>query len=103
MSLATLLIPLLMQEDAPDLQKRIIGCFRNISRLFSDSAKCEENLNMLHQLKDADIWKIFTSLLNCSTTFEKAWSLRVPSDPSFCCFSLHLFHQLLHMSEMLAS
>ncbi|AQK83804.1 binding, partial [Zea mays] len=66
----------LSQEDAPDLQKRIIGCFRNISRLFSDSAKCEENLNMLHQLKDADIWKIFTSLLNCSTTFEKAWSLR---------------------------
>ncbi|AQL03154.1 binding [Zea mays] len=64
------------QEDAPDLQKRIFGCFRNISRLFSDSAKCEENLNMLHQLKDADFWKIFTSLLNCSTTFEKAWSLR---------------------------
>ncbi|AQL03169.1 binding [Zea mays] len=31
---------------------------------------------MLHQLKDADFWKIFTSLLNCSTTFEKAWSLR---------------------------
>ncbi|EER88261.2 hypothetical protein BDA96_10G149900 [Sorghum bicolor] len=66
----------LSQEDAPDLQKRISGCFRSISRLFSDSAKCEENLNMLHQLKDADIWNIFSSLLNCSTAFEKAWSLR---------------------------
>lgn len=66
----------LSQEDAPDLQKRIIGCFRSMSRLFSDPAKCEENLNMLHQLKDANIWKIFTSLLDCSTTFEKAWSLR---------------------------
>ncbi|XP_062228684.1 sister chromatid cohesion protein PDS5 homolog A-like [Phragmites australis] len=66
----------LSQEDAPDLQKRILGCFRSMSRLFSDPAKCEENLNMLHQLKDDHVWKIFTSLLDCSTTFEKAWSLR---------------------------
>ncbi|TKW20995.1 hypothetical protein SEVIR_4G191000v4 [Setaria viridis] len=66
----------LSQEDAPDLQKRIVGCFRSMSRLFSDPAKCEENFNMLHQLKDGNIWKIFTSLLDCSSTFEKAWSLR---------------------------
>ncbi|XP_062233052.1 sister chromatid cohesion protein PDS5 homolog A-like [Phragmites australis] len=66
----------LSQEDAPDLQKRILGCFRSMSRLFSDPAKCEEHLNMLHQLKDDNIWKIFTSLLDCSATFEKAWSLR---------------------------
>ncbi|KAL6909914.1 hypothetical protein ACP4OV_001573 [Aristida adscensionis] len=64
------------QEDGPDLQKRILGCFRSISRLFSDFAKCEENLSLLHQLNDADIWKIFTSLLDCSITYEKAWSLR---------------------------
>jgi len=31
---------------------------------------------MLHQLKDDNIWKLFTSLLDCSTSFEKAWSLR---------------------------
>ncbi|KAG2611293.1 sister chromatid cohesion protein PDS5 homolog A-like isoform X2 [Panicum virgatum] len=66
----------LSQEDAPDLQKRIVGCFRSMSRSFSDPAKCEENLNMLHQLKDDNIWKLFTSLLDCSTSFEKAWSLR---------------------------
>ncbi|KAJ1259018.1 hypothetical protein BS78_10G121300 [Paspalum vaginatum] len=66
----------LSQENAPDLQKRIIGCFRSMSRVFSDHAKCEENLNMLHQLKDENIWKIFTSLLDDLTTFEKAWSLR---------------------------
>ncbi|RLM55759.1 hypothetical protein C2845_PM10G10930 [Panicum miliaceum] len=66
----------LSQEDAPDLQKRIVGCFRSMSRSFSDPAKCEENLNMLHQLKDGNIWKLFTSLLDCSTSFEKAWSLR---------------------------
>jgi len=68
-----------MQEDAPDLQKRIVGCFRSMSRSFSDPAKCEENLNMLHQLKDDNIWKLFTNLFDCSTSFEKAWSLRVPS------------------------
>ncbi|KAL5199789.1 hypothetical protein ABZP36_020992 [Zizania latifolia] len=65
------------QEDTPDLQKRILGCFRSMSRLFNDPAKSEEYLNMLHQIKDANIWNIFTSLLDCSTTFSKAWSLRV--------------------------
>ncbi|KAL5225230.1 hypothetical protein ABZP36_011869 [Zizania latifolia] len=65
------------QEDTPDLQKRILGCFRSMSRLFNDPTKSEEYLNMLHQIKDANIWNIFTSLLDCSTTFNKAWSLRV--------------------------
>ncbi|XP_020090102.1 sister chromatid cohesion protein PDS5 homolog A isoform X1 [Ananas comosus] len=64
------------QEDAPDLQKRISGCFRNMSRLFNDPAKAEESLNMLNQLKDANIWKILTSLLDFSTMFSQAWSSR---------------------------
>jgi sister-chromatid-cohesion protein PDS5 len=34
-------------------------------------------LNKLHQLKDANIWKMFTSLLDCATTFRDAWSIRV--------------------------
>ncbi|KAE8771343.1 Sister chromatid cohesion protein PDS5-like protein B [Hordeum vulgare] len=65
------------QEDAADLQKRILGCFRSMSRLFSDAVKAEEYLNMLHQLKDENIWKMFASLLDCATTFDKAWSIRV--------------------------
>ncbi|VAI85227.1 unnamed protein product [Triticum turgidum subsp. durum] len=65
------------QEDAADLQKRILGCFRSMSRLFSDAVKAEEYLNMLHQLKDENIWKMFTSLLDCATTFNNAWSIRV--------------------------
>lgn len=65
------------QEDAPDLQKRISGCFRNMSRLFNDPAKAEESLNMLNHLKDANIWKILTSLLDFSTMFSQAWSSRV--------------------------
>ncbi|KAL6596671.1 hypothetical protein ACP70R_047314 [Stipagrostis hirtigluma subsp. patula] len=69
----------LSQEDAsdPDLQKMILRCFKSMSHLFSDPANCEENLNMLHQLQDANVWKIFSSLLDCSTTFKKAWSLQV--------------------------
>ncbi|KAF7094903.1 hypothetical protein CFC21_097177 [Triticum aestivum] len=65
------------QEDAADVQKRILGCFRSMSRLFSDAVKAEEYLNMLHQLKDENIWKMFTSLLDCATTFNNAWSIRV--------------------------
>lgn len=72
-----LFILLVLQEDAADLQKRILGCFRSMSRLFSDAVKAEEYLNMLHQLKDENIWKMFTSLLDCATTFNKAWSIRV--------------------------
>ncbi|KAF0904436.1 hypothetical protein E2562_034511 [Oryza meyeriana var. granulata] len=65
------------QEDTPDMKKKILGCFRSMSRLFSDPTKSEEYLNMLHQIKDANIWNILTSLLDCSTTFTKAWSLQV--------------------------
>uniref|UniRef100_A0A0E0E0Q0 Tudor domain-containing protein n=1 Tax=Oryza meridionalis TaxID=40149 RepID=A0A0E0E0Q0_9ORYZ len=64
-------------EDTPDMKKKILGCFRSMSRLFNDHTKSEEYLNMLHQIKDANIWNIFTSLLDCSTTFNEAWSLRV--------------------------
>jgi len=65
------------QEDAPDLQKRILGCLRGMSRLFSDPENAEQFLNMLHQLQDTNLWKIFTILLDSSATFDKAWSIRV--------------------------
>ncbi|XP_006656003.1 sister chromatid cohesion protein PDS5 homolog A [Oryza brachyantha] len=64
------------QEDTPDMKKKVLGCFRSMSRLFSDPTKSEEYLTMLHQIKDANIWNIFTSLLDSSTTFNNAWSLR---------------------------
>uniref|UniRef100_A0A0D9WPC5 Uncharacterized protein n=1 Tax=Leersia perrieri TaxID=77586 RepID=A0A0D9WPC5_9ORYZ len=65
------------QEDNPDMKKKLLGSFRSMSRLFSDPTKSEEYLNMLHQIKDANVWSTFTSLLDCSTTFNKASSLRV--------------------------
>ncbi|XP_008805490.2 sister chromatid cohesion protein PDS5 homolog A isoform X2 [Phoenix dactylifera] len=64
------------QEDAPDLQKRISGSFRIMSRLFSDPAKAEESFVTLNQLKDVNIWKILASLLDPSTSFCQAWSYR---------------------------
>ncbi|XP_077237607.1 sister chromatid cohesion protein PDS5 homolog A-like isoform X2 [Tasmannia lanceolata] len=62
--------------DAPELQKRIFGCFRAMSRWFSDPAKAEESFQILNQLKDANIWKILTSLLAPDTSFQQAYTCR---------------------------
>ncbi|KAK4802635.1 hypothetical protein SAY86_000838 [Trapa natans] len=54
--------------DAPETQKKVQFCFRVMSRFFSDPTKAEEDFQVLDQLKDSNIWKILTSLLdpNCS-------------------------------------
>jgi len=65
------------QEDTPELQKRIPGCFRTMSRLFSEPSKAEEDFQILHQLKDVNIWKMMTALLDPCTSFHQAWSCRV--------------------------
>ncbi|WOL19426.1 sister chromatid cohesion protein [Canna indica] len=64
------------QEDASELHKRIFGCFKSMSRLFNDPVKAEENFQFLNQLKDANIWKILTTLLDPSTSLQQAWSCR---------------------------
>ncbi|KAG1327428.1 hypothetical protein COCNU_01G013620 [Cocos nucifera] len=64
------------REDAPELQKRISGSFRSMSRLFNDPAKAEECFQILNQLKDGNIWKILRSQLDPSTSFHQAWSYR---------------------------
>lgn len=64
------------QEDAPELQKRISGCFRTMSRLFSEPTKAEEGFQILNQLKDVNIWKMLTALLDPCTPFHQAWSFR---------------------------
>ena len=48
-----------------------------MSRLFADSAKAEENFQILDQLKDANIWKILSSLIDPKTSFHQACSSRV--------------------------
>lgn len=67
-----------MQDgDAPELQKRFFVCFRTMSRLFTDPAKAEENFRVLNQLKDANVWKILTNLLDPNTSLLQAYTLRV--------------------------
>ncbi|CAL9170887.1 unnamed protein product [Musa hybrid cultivar] len=64
------------QEDATEIHKRTFGCFKSMSRLFNDPVKAEENFQFLNQLKDANIWKMLTTLLDPSTSLHQAWSCR---------------------------
>ncbi|KAF2288817.1 hypothetical protein GH714_015036 [Hevea brasiliensis] len=58
--------------DAPEFQKKVLFCFRIMSRSFAEPAKAEENFQILDQLKDANIWKILTNLLDANTGFQQA-------------------------------
>ncbi|XP_031491838.2 LOW QUALITY PROTEIN: sister chromatid cohesion protein PDS5 homolog A-like [Nymphaea colorata] len=51
-------------NDAPDILKRTLGCVRAMSRLFKDPSRAEESFQMLNQLKDDNVWKTLTSLLD---------------------------------------
>ncbi|XP_040362062.1 sister chromatid cohesion protein PDS5 homolog B isoform X1 [Rosa chinensis] len=62
--------------DAPEIQKKIQFCFRIMARSFADPAKAEENFQFLDQLKDANIWKILTNLVDPNTSFHQARTLR---------------------------
>ncbi|XP_042462438.1 sister chromatid cohesion protein PDS5 homolog A-like [Zingiber officinale] len=64
------------QEDASELHKRIFVCFKSMSRLFNDPMNAEENFQFLNQLKDVNIWKILTILLDPSTSLYESWSRR---------------------------
>lgn len=63
--------------DAPEIQKKVIFCFRIMSRSFADPTKAEENFQILDQLKDANIWKILTNLVDPDTNFHQAYTFRV--------------------------
>lgn len=62
--------------DAPEIQKKVLYCFRMMSRSFADPIKAEENFQILDQLKDANIWKILTSLVDPNTSFHQASTSR---------------------------
>ncbi|XP_034898204.1 sister chromatid cohesion protein PDS5 homolog A isoform X1 [Populus alba] len=59
-------------RDTPEIQKKVLFCFRIMSRSFAEPAKAEENFHIVDQLKDANIWKILTNLLDPSTSFHQA-------------------------------
>ncbi|KAF2306079.1 hypothetical protein GH714_011216 [Hevea brasiliensis] len=58
--------------DAPEFQKKVLFGFRIMSRSFAEPAKAEENFQILDQLKDTNIWKILTNLLDANTGFHQA-------------------------------
>ncbi|XP_050367583.1 sister chromatid cohesion protein PDS5 homolog A [Argentina anserina] len=64
------------EGDAPEIQKKILFCFRLMARSFADPAKAEENFQYLDQLKDSNIWKILSNLVDPDTSFDQARTSR---------------------------
>lgn len=67
----------MQEKDAPDVQKKILFGFRVMSRSFADATKAEESFQILDQLKDANIWKILTDLVDPDCSFIQALHCRV--------------------------
>ncbi|KAL3624930.1 hypothetical protein CASFOL_031598 [Castilleja foliolosa] len=64
------------EGDDTEVQKKVMFCFRVISNCFGDSAKAQENFQILDQLKDGNVWKISTRLIDPNTSALQASSLR---------------------------
>ncbi|XP_022142523.1 sister chromatid cohesion protein PDS5 homolog A isoform X2 [Momordica charantia] len=62
--------------DVPETQKKILFGFRIMSRSFADPAKSEENFQILDQLKDANVWRILSNLVDPNTNFHQACNMR---------------------------
>ncbi|TKY53908.1 Sister chromatid cohesion protein PDS5-like B [Spatholobus suberectus] len=63
-------------KDIPEVQKKTFFCFRVMSRSFADPMKAEESFQILDQLKDANIWKILTNLVDPNTSLHQARAYR---------------------------
>ncbi|KAF7803880.1 sister chromatid cohesion protein PDS5-like protein A-like isoform X2 [Senna tora] len=60
------------EKEAAEVQKKILFCFRVMSRSFADPTKAEESFQILDQLKDANIWNILTNLVDPDCSFQQA-------------------------------
>ncbi|XP_017226187.1 sister chromatid cohesion protein PDS5 homolog A isoform X2 [Daucus carota subsp. sativus] len=63
-------------NDGAEFRKKVLVCFRTMSRCFIDPGKAEENFLILDQLKDANVWKILSTLLDPNTTCLQACRCR---------------------------
>ncbi|KAK9152383.1 hypothetical protein Syun_010692 [Stephania yunnanensis] len=63
-------------HDSVEFQKKVLLCFRVMSRWFVDSVKAEDSFQTLGHLKDANIWKILTNISDPNTSFHQAWMYR---------------------------
>ncbi|KAH6775849.1 binding protein [Perilla frutescens var. hirtella] len=67
----------LSQEgDGTEIRKKVMYCFRVMSRCFLDPSKAEETFQVLDQLRDSNIWKVLTQLLDPNTSSAQAINLR---------------------------
>ncbi|KAL9146836.1 hypothetical protein ABFS82_13G137100 [Erythranthe guttata] len=64
------------EGDGAETQKRVIFCFRVMSRCFTDHVEAEEYFQILDQLKDSNIWKLLRQLLDQNTSSVQASSSR---------------------------
>ncbi|KAK4360111.1 hypothetical protein RND71_022340 [Anisodus tanguticus] len=62
--------------DATEIQKKVVFCFRIMSRCFIDPGMAEESFQILDQLKDANVWRILTALLDPNSNSIRASSSR---------------------------
>ncbi|KAJ9563026.1 hypothetical protein OSB04_008186 [Centaurea solstitialis] len=62
--------------NASELEKKVTLCIRSMSHCFVDPIKAEADLQLLDQLKDDNIWKILTTLLDPNTTSLQSRSFR---------------------------
>ncbi|QCD77306.1 sister chromatid cohesion protein PDS5 homolog A-A-like [Vigna unguiculata] len=63
-------------KDIPEVQKKIVFCFRVMSRSFADPTKAEESFQILDQLQDPNLWKILTDLVDPNTSFHQTREYR---------------------------
>ncbi|XP_071689759.1 sister chromatid cohesion protein PDS5 homolog A isoform X3 [Rutidosis leptorrhynchoides] len=64
------------ESNASEIQKKITVSFRFMSHCFTDPAKAEADFLLLHQLKDANVWKILAKLLDPATTSSQSCKYR---------------------------
>eukprot|EP01018_Ginkgo_biloba_P018620 Gb_23673 [translate_table: standard] len=64
------------EEDSLDLHKNIQRVLKMMSICFVDPGRAEESFQKLHQMKDNNIFKALSQLLDPSTTFVNAHAIR---------------------------
>lgn len=67
----------MQDKENPEVQKKIMFCFRVMSRSFADPTEAEESFQILDQLNDTNIWKILTNLVDPNTSFHQTRAYRV--------------------------
>ena len=64
------------EEDSAELQKKIQRKLKTMSICFIDPFRAEESFQKLHQMKDNNIFKALSQLLDPETTFANANAIR---------------------------